>query len=57
MTPDEIGMSTLALRLYVDDVEALFEREGSAGARIINLSEATDFGLGEYHARYLTDHL
>ena len=46
MTPDEIGMSTLALRLYVDDVEALFEREGSAGAKIINLSEATDFGLG-----------
>ena len=56
-SPDELGISTQALCVYVDDVDAHFERARSAGAEIIDPPEDTDFGSREYHTRDLEGHL
>ena len=56
-SPGELGISTQALCVYVDDVDAHFERARSAGAEIIDLPEDTDFGSREYHTRDLEGHL
>ena len=56
-SPDELGISTQALCVYVDDVDAHFERARSAGAEIIDPPEDTDFGSREYHTRDLEGHV
>ena len=56
-SPDEIGISTQALCVYVDDVDVYFERARSAGAEIIARPEDTDFGSREYHTRDFESHL
>ena len=56
-SPHELGISTQALCVYVDDVDAHFERAQSAGAEIRVPPEDTDFGSREYHTRDLEGHL
>ena len=56
-SPDELGISTQALCVYVDNVDEHFERARSAGAEIIDPPEDTDFGSREYHPRDLEGHV
>ena len=56
-SPDELGISTQALCVYVDNVDEHFERARSAGAEIIDPPEDTDFGSREYHTRDLEGHV
>lgn len=56
-SPDELGGSTQALCVYVDDVDTHFRRAQSAGATIIAPPQDTDFGSREYHARDPEGHL
>jgi uncharacterized glyoxalase superfamily protein PhnB len=56
-SPEALGVSTQALYVYVDDLDAHFERARAAGARIMNAPAATDFGTREYHARDVEGHL
>lgn len=49
-TPQDLGLSTQALCVYVDDVDGHFERARSAGAKIQSPPEDTDFGSREYRA-------
>ena len=56
-SPDEIGMSTQALCVYVDDMDVYLERARSAGAEIIARPEDTDFGSREYHTQDFESHL
>ena len=56
-SPDQLGNSTQALCVYVDDVDAHFERARSVGVEIIDPPRDTDFGAREYHARDLEGHL
>ena len=44
-SPKELGLSTQALCVYVDDVDAHFERARSVGAEIQSPPEDTDFEL------------
>lgn len=45
-----------ALYVYVDDLDAHFERARAAGAQIISPPTDTDFGAREYHVRDLEGH-
>jgi uncharacterized glyoxalase superfamily protein PhnB len=56
-SPQTLGASTQALYVYVDDLEAYFERARQAGAEILSPPSATDFGANEYHARDFEGHL
>jgi uncharacterized glyoxalase superfamily protein PhnB len=56
-SPQKLGAATQALCVYVDDLDAHFERARSAGAEITSPPKATDFGSREYHARDLEGHL
>ncbi len=56
-SPDEIGISTQALCVYVDDVDTHFSRARSAGAEIIDPPEDTEYGSREYRARDLEGHI
>jgi uncharacterized glyoxalase superfamily protein PhnB len=42
--------------VYVEDLEAHFERARLAGADIVEGPKDTDFGFREYHARDLEGH-
>ena len=42
--------------MYVEDVDAHFERARAAGAEITSPPRDTDFGSREYHARDLEGH-
>jgi len=55
-TPRALGAATQALCVYVDDLDAHFERARSAGAEITSPIRATDFGAREYHALDLEGH-
>ena len=55
-SPQKLGAATQALCVYVDDLDAHFERARSAGAEITSPPKATDFGSREYHARDLEGH-
>ena len=55
-SPQAAGISTQALCVYVEDVEAHFERAQSAGADITSAPKDTDFGAREYHVRDLEGH-
>jgi len=54
--PDERLGAPHALYVYVDNLDAQFERARSAGAEIISPPEDTDFGSREYHVRDLEGH-
>lgn len=56
-SPQELGAATQALYVYVDDLDAHYERARSAGAEITGLPRETDFGAREYHARDAEGHL
>jgi uncharacterized glyoxalase superfamily protein PhnB len=55
-SPRELGAATQALCVYVDDLDAHFERARSAGAEIMSPPKDTDFGAREYHVRDLEGH-
>ena len=55
-SPQTLGTSTQALYVYVDDLDAHFERARSAEAEITSPPKDTDFGFREYHARDLEGH-
>lgn len=55
-SPRTLGAATQALCVYVDDLDAHFERARSAGAEITGPPKPTDFGSREYHARDLEGH-
>lgn len=56
-SPQVLGATTQALYVYVDDLDAHFERARLAGAQIISPPEETDFGSREYHVRDVEGHL
>jgi len=56
-SPRAAGVATQALYVYVDDLDAHFERARSEGAELTGLPKDTDFGAREYHARDLEGHL
>ena len=56
-SPSATGISTMALCVYVDDVDAHFNRAQSAGADIIDPPEDTEFGSREYRTRDLEGHI
>jgi uncharacterized glyoxalase superfamily protein PhnB len=48
-SPQALGAATQALYVWVDNVDAHFERARSAGAAITSPPEDTDFGSRDYH--------
>ena len=50
-SPHVVGGATQALSVYVEDLDAHYERARSAGAEIASPPRATDFGSREYHVR------
>jgi uncharacterized glyoxalase superfamily protein PhnB len=55
-SPQVLGVATQALYVYVDDLEAHFERAQLAGAPIASPPQDTDFGSREYHVHDLEGH-
>jgi uncharacterized glyoxalase superfamily protein PhnB len=55
-SPQALGAATQALYVFVDDLDAHFERARSAGAEITSPIKHTDFGSREYHVRDLEGH-
>lgn len=55
-SPQALGGSTQGLYVYVDDLDAHFERVRAAGADITAPILDTDFGSREYHVRDLEGH-
>ena len=56
-SPLNANMSTQALSVYVQDIEAHHAHAKSAGANIIKTLYETDFGSQEYHVRDKEGHL
>jgi uncharacterized glyoxalase superfamily protein PhnB len=56
-SPQALGVATQALCVYVEDLDAHFERARAAGAEVVSEPKLTDFGGREYHARDLEGHL
>jgi uncharacterized glyoxalase superfamily protein PhnB len=56
VSPQALGTCTQALCVYVEDLDAHFERAQAAGAEITSPPKDTDFGFREYHARDLEGH-
>jgi len=56
-TPQALGVATQALYVYVEDLEAHYERARRTGAQIVSPPEDTDFGSREYHVRDVEGHL
>ncbi len=56
-SPQSLGATTQALCVYVDDLDAHFERARLAGAEITSSPSETDFGSREYHVRDPEGHL
>ncbi len=56
-SPQAFGAATQALYVYVDNLDAHYERARSAGAQIVSPPEDTDFGSREYHVRDVEGHL
>jgi uncharacterized glyoxalase superfamily protein PhnB len=50
------GVSTQALYVYVEDLDAHYERARRAGAQIVSPPRETDFGSREYHVRDVEGH-
>jgi uncharacterized glyoxalase superfamily protein PhnB len=56
-SPQVLGATTQALYVYVEDLDAHYERARLAGAQIVSPPKETDFGSREYHARDVEGHL
>ena len=56
-SPQTLGAATLALYVYVPDVDAHFEKVRLAGAEITTPLHDTDFGAREYHVRDPEGHM
>ncbi len=56
-SPRSLGAATQALSVYVEDLDAHFERARAVGAEILSRIEETDFGARLYHARDVEGHL
>ena len=56
-SPQAFGAATQALYVYVENLDAHYERARSAGAQIVSPPAETDFGSREYHARDVEGHL
>jgi uncharacterized glyoxalase superfamily protein PhnB len=56
-SPQVLGIATQGLCVYVDDVDAHFERARSAGADLKDPPKDTDFGSREYYVRDLEGHI
>jgi uncharacterized glyoxalase superfamily protein PhnB len=56
-SPEALGVATQALYVYVEDVDAHYQRARAAGAQIVSMPEDTDFGSREYHVRDVEGHL
>jgi uncharacterized glyoxalase superfamily protein PhnB len=50
-TPQIAGVATQALCVFVEDIDAHYERARTSGIEITSELMATDFGAREYHAR------
>ncbi|MEP7339154.1 MAG: VOC family protein [Acidobacteriota bacterium] len=55
-SPQLAGTATQALCVFVDDLDAHYQRALAAGAEITSPPTDTDFGSREYHARDLEGH-
>ena len=55
-SPRALGGATQALSVFVDDLDAHFERARSAGVTITSPPKDTNFGSREYHVRDLEGH-
>jgi len=55
-TPAQLGFSTQTLTIFLDDVEAHFQRAKSAGARILEEPHETVYGEFQYAAADLDGH-
>lgn len=56
-SPRSLGVATQALYVYVEELDAHYERARAAGAQIVSLPKDTDFGSREYHVRDVEGHL
>ena len=56
-SPQLAGVATQALCVFVDDLDAHYQRALSAGAEITSPPAKTDFGSRDYHARDQEGHL
>ncbi|HEY2861370.1 MAG TPA: VOC family protein [Terracidiphilus sp.] len=54
--PDQLGYGTQSLTIFLDDVEAHYERAKAAGARIEEEPHETEYGEFQYAARDLAGH-
>jgi uncharacterized glyoxalase superfamily protein PhnB len=55
-TPDELGFGTQSLTIFVDDVEAHYQRAQGSGARILEEPHVTCYGELQYAALDLEGH-
>jgi uncharacterized glyoxalase superfamily protein PhnB len=55
-TPDELGYGTQSLTIFVDNVEAHYEKAKAAGARILEEPHVTCYGELQYAVRDLEGH-
>jgi uncharacterized glyoxalase superfamily protein PhnB len=55
-TPRKLGSATQALSVYVEDLDAHYERARGAGAEITDAPKSTDFGARMYSALDLEGH-
>lgn len=55
-SPQALGAATQGVCVYVEDLDAHFERAKAAGAWILAPPKLTDFGAREYHARDIEGH-
>ena len=56
-SPQKLGAATQSLYVYVEALDAHYERALLAGAQIVSPPGDTDFGSREYHARDVEGHL
>ena len=55
-SPAQAGLQTQSLTVFVDDVDAHFERAKSAGAKIVEDLHETEYGERQYGAEDLEGH-
>jgi uncharacterized glyoxalase superfamily protein PhnB len=55
-SPKALGAATQSLYVYVEDLDAHYERARLAGAQVLVPPVGTDFGSREYHARDVEGH-
>jgi uncharacterized glyoxalase superfamily protein PhnB len=55
-TPAQLGYGTQSLTIFVEDVDAHFQRAKSAGARIVEDLHETEYGERQYGAEDLAGH-